>query len=113
MDILFGCEVGGFRQGFRCTGMNVRDILETRFGSTVSVTEIDNYTAVYGFRRSSALLHGPSRKFTFGGAALTPPLRALTFALVVLLSLSPMLSLATSILIILTIRGGQFWRDKR
>ena len=64
MDILFGCEVGGFRQGFRCTGMNVWDILQTRLGSTVSVAEIDNYIAV--FRKSSALLHGPSSKFTFG-----------------------------------------------
>ena len=64
VDLLFGCEVGGFRQGFRCTSMNVWDILQTRLGSTVSVAEVDNYIAV--FRKSSALLHGPSSKFTFG-----------------------------------------------
>ena len=64
VDLLFGCEVGGFRQGFRCTSMNVWDILQTRLGSTVSVAEVDNYIAV--FRKSSALLHGLSSKFTFG-----------------------------------------------
>ena len=112
VDLLFGCEVGGFRQGFRCTGMNVWDILQTRLGSTVSVAEIDNYIAVFRkkVRPCCMALQASLRS---GRAALTPPLRALTFALVVLLSLPSMLSLATSILIILTIRGGQFWRDKR
>ena len=64
LDILFGCEVGGCREGFHCQRIDVRDILEKPFGPTVSVTSIDNYIAVTGFQNSSCFLHGTSRKVT-------------------------------------------------
>ena len=67
LDILFGCEVGGPREGFHCQRIDVRDILEKPFGPTVSVTSIDNYIAVTGFQNSSCFLHGTSRKVTFLG----------------------------------------------
>ena len=67
LDILFGCEVGGCREGFHCQRIDVRDILEKPFGPTVSVTSIDNYIAVTGFQNSSCFLHGTSRKVTFLG----------------------------------------------
>ena len=65
VDILLGCEVGGPRGGFRRQGIYVWDILERLFGSTVSVTEIDNYIAVCGLPTSSSSLHGSPRTFTF------------------------------------------------
>ena len=47
VDIVFGCEVGGHREGCRGAMINVKDIVEEPFGKS-SVAEVGNYIAVYG-----------------------------------------------------------------
>ena len=62
-DLLFGCEVGAFRQGFSQARLHVRDILRRPFGESVRVAEVNNYLAVWGFGGASqpgASQPGPS-----------------------------------------------------
>ena len=66
LDIMFGCEVGGARQGFRCEMINVKDILREPFGD-ISVAEVDNYIAICRFRKSSVVLHGSPEKVELAG----------------------------------------------
>ena len=64
-DIMFGCEVGGARQGFKCEMINVKDILERPFGENISVAVVDKYIAVCGFQRSqTVVLRGSPEKIT-------------------------------------------------
>ena len=60
LDIMFGCELGGSGQGFRCGPINVKDILEEPFGD-ISFAEVDNYIALCRFRQSAVVLHAPRR----------------------------------------------------
>ena len=63
LDIVFGCEVGGPRQGCSRAMINVKDILEEPFGD-ISVAEVDNYIAVCGFQPPpTVVLRGSSEKF--------------------------------------------------
>ena len=62
LDIVFGCEVGGPRQGCSRAMINVKDILEEPFGD-ISVAEVENYIALCRFRKSSVVLHGSPEKF--------------------------------------------------
>lgn len=63
LDIVFGCEVGAPRQGCGRAMIHVKDILEEPFGD-ISVAEVDNYSAVYGFQPPpTVVLFGPPEKF--------------------------------------------------
>ena len=42
VDLVFGCEVGGHRQGCPSENIKVKDILDVPFGQNVLVVEIDN-----------------------------------------------------------------------
>ena len=48
-DLLFACEVGGFRMGFRHAEIDLWHLLREPFGDSVQVFEIDNYVAVWNF----------------------------------------------------------------
>ena len=63
LDILLGCEVGGFRQGFRAANVNVGDLLKEPFGErNFEFVELDNNLAMWGFGGASqpsvVSLHG-------------------------------------------------------
>ena len=62
LDIMFGCELGGKRQGFEVAGISAADILEGSFGH-ISCIVIDNYMAVSGFRDSNVVPHGDPEMF--------------------------------------------------
>ena len=63
MDIVFGCEVGGHREGCRGAMINVKDIVEEPFGKS-PVAEVDNCIAVYGVRPPpTVVLHGSPEKY--------------------------------------------------
>ena len=67
-DLLFACEVGGFRQGFKEAKIDVRHVLKEPFGDSVQHAEIDNYLAVWGFGGASqpaqVSLHGCAERYT-------------------------------------------------
>ena len=63
LDILFGCELGGSGEGFRCASISAKDILEEPFGD-ISCAEVDNYIALCSFRESAVVLHAAPEKFT-------------------------------------------------
>ena len=52
-DLLFACEVGGFRQGFLNANINVNDVLVKPLGRNMRLLEEDNYIALWGFRGAS------------------------------------------------------------
>ena len=63
MDFVFGCGVGGHRQGFSRENRRAKDYLDVPFGQGVMVAEIDNYIAVYGMQPPPiTMLHGPPRE---------------------------------------------------
>ena len=73
VDLFFGCEVGGAREGFSRAELRVRDILVKPYGENMSgpfgekfrVHEDDNYIAVFAFAAAvSVCLHGTPRKIT-------------------------------------------------
>ena len=61
-DLLFGCEVGAFRQGLSKAAINVEDILTKPFGDSIRFSEVDNYWSLWGFGGASqpavVSLHG-------------------------------------------------------
>ena len=52
-DMVCGCEVGAFREGFRRAGINVTEILSKPFGDGIRFSEVDNYLTLWGFRGAS------------------------------------------------------------
>ena len=44
-DLVLGCEVGGFRQGFKREGIDVGEVLQKPFGETIAYSEMDNFSA--------------------------------------------------------------------
>ena len=52
-DLLFGCEVGGFRQGLRSAGVSLVDILTDSFGQSIRFSEITNHVSVWNFGGAS------------------------------------------------------------
>ena len=60
--MLLGCEVGGFRQGFRNALINVADTLTNPFGNAVGFSEFHNYLSLWNFGGSAqpalVSLHG-------------------------------------------------------
>ena len=50
-DVLFGCEVGGFRESFRSAGQDMRKVLAGSLGDSVRVVETNNYFASWGFQK--------------------------------------------------------------
>ena len=65
-DVLFGCEVGGFRGGFSKARppIHLVDILNVPFGDTVHFSEVTNYVSVWNFcgdasQRAAMLLSFP------------------------------------------------------
>ena len=67
VDIVFGCEVGGPRQGCSRAMINVKDIVEEPFAKS-SVAVVDNCIAVYGFQPPpTVVLHGSPEKYEVPG----------------------------------------------
>ena len=48
-DLLFACEVGGFRKGLSRAAIDAKDILTKPFGDSVGFCEVDNYLSLWGF----------------------------------------------------------------
>ena len=68
VDFVFGCGVGGHRQGFSRENMKAKYFLAVPFGQDVLVAEIDNYIAVYGLQPPPCtLLHGFPEKYEVPG----------------------------------------------
>ena len=72
-DLLFACEVGGFRMGFRHAEIDLWHLLREPFGDSVQVFEIDNYVAVWNFgswnvggaaQPAQVSLHGCAERYT-------------------------------------------------
>jgi len=72
-DLLFACEVGGFRMGFRHAEIDLWHLLRMPFGDSVQVFEIDNYVAVWNFgtwnvggaaQPAQVSLHGCAERYT-------------------------------------------------
>ena len=68
--LLFGCEIGAFRQGPSHARLRVRDILRGPFGESVRVAEVHNYLAVWGFGGASQ--PGASQPGPCSGGASQP-----------------------------------------
>ena len=63
LDILFGCELGGSGEGFRCASICAKRILVESFGDISCAVE-DNYIALCNFQDSAVVLHSPPQRFT-------------------------------------------------
>ena len=64
-DILFGCEVGGHRQGFKRLFTRVWDILRKPFGPHVSFRRVNHYITVFVLLDGPHVpIHGTPQKFT-------------------------------------------------
>ena len=73
-DLLFACEVGGFRMGFRHAEIDLWHLLREPFGDRVQFAEIDNYVAVWNFgawnghggaaQPAQVSLHGCAERYT-------------------------------------------------
>lgn len=69
VDLIFGCGVGGHRQGCARENLKVKDFLDHPFGQHVLVAEVDNYIAVYGMTPPPhTMLHGIAEKYAVPGA---------------------------------------------
>ncbi len=71
-DILFGCQIGAFRQGFSIAGIHVGNLLRNQFGDGVRFEEVHDYLSVWNLFRSPrpavVSLHGNSRVFHVPGS---------------------------------------------
>ncbi len=71
-DILFGCQIGAFRQGFSIARIHVGNLLRNQFGDGVRFEEVHDYLSVWNLFRSPrpavVSLHGNSRVFHVPGS---------------------------------------------
>ena len=54
IDLLFGNEVGGHREGLPAVGLPYRDVLAPAFGPHVEAEALLNYTAAWKFGRGNS-----------------------------------------------------------
>ena len=91
LDLFFGQEVGGHREGLAAAGLNYREILRSAFGEDWQAQALQNYTAVWNVVSETFVLHMMSsdvvllcsRRFTQQCDALEPQLAMWGFKVLV------------------------------